>query len=486
MKKSITKNFIYSMLLNIMNLVVPILITPFIFKKLGPESIGEVEFTYSLAKYFLIIATFGTLTYGLRELSKVKDNKKQSNLVFSEIYSIKILMTLLCTATYYVYVYIQFREKETYGLFLILGGLIISNLFNIEWVNRAYENFKFIAIKTIIIRLIYIILIVLLIKDKNSKQLYLSLIVINEMLNYIVSYIYIFKNNISYRVKDVKISNLKYHFKLLLVIVLMINANVLYTQFDKIMLGFYSTKNEVAYYSIGQKVMGISYTIVMTMVSVSVPRLSYYLANEKEKYYKLLNKLIEFLSLLVIPMSIGIIGLSKEIILFFGGTQYLEADLSIKYFGFRLVVAGAAGILNGQILFLHKKEKIIFKFLVISGILNVILKFSLIRFENLNSSTAILTTIIAEIFCISLYYSYIIKKLKISLNRYKAIRTYVVISFAFIPTIYFIKQFSFQYILTIIFSIIVCIVIYTIGLLMAKDKSFLEIIKIINRKFKRR
>ena len=43
-------------------------------------------------------------------------------------------------------------------MYVILGFNIVFNMFNVEWINEALENYDFIAIKTMIVKIIYSIL----------------------------------------------------------------------------------------------------------------------------------------------------------------------------------------------------------------------------------------------------------------------------------------------------------------------------------------
>ena len=52
MKKSIFKNMIFKFLLNIFNLIIPIIIGPYVLRVLGPELMGTVNFAQSIYGYF--------------------------------------------------------------------------------------------------------------------------------------------------------------------------------------------------------------------------------------------------------------------------------------------------------------------------------------------------------------------------------------------------------------------------------------------------
>ncbi|MGL5621750.1 oligosaccharide flippase family protein, partial [Cetobacterium sp.] len=281
----------------------------------------------------------------------------------------------------------------------------------------------------------------------------------------------------------------KYLFPLF-VIILINNINILYTNLDKITLGFYTTPSEVAYYGIGQKVMTVILMIVMTMISVSIPRLSYYLGDNKEEYIKLLNKILKYIACLIFPMSLGIYALKEEIAIFFGGTEYIVASSVVGMFGIRMIVLSYESILSNQVVFLHKKEKSMAVILGVCALANILFKVILIKKYlglEYNATSAILTTTLAEILIIFLNLFYIGKYLKLKIEIFsKNIIFYIGISLFFIPISKFIKTFKFNYIVTSLTTVVICSFIYLIILVMIKDECIVEVFNKLKIRLKKR
>ena len=84
-KKSLTKNYIYNLVYQILTLVLPLITTPYISRVLGAENIGIYSYTYSIATYFILFGTMGISLYGQREIAYVQDNKEKRSILFFEI-----------------------------------------------------------------------------------------------------------------------------------------------------------------------------------------------------------------------------------------------------------------------------------------------------------------------------------------------------------------------------------------------------------------
>lgn len=482
MNKLIIKNFFFKFFLEILRIIIPIISIPYVYRIFKPEIMGNIEFSRSISGYFFIFAGFGVYTYGLREISRVRDNKEKKNKIFSELFIISTLSSTIVFIIYIGYVYFKFADDILLKNMLLFNSIqILAYVFYIEWINEAFENYKFIAQKTMIVKIINVICIFIFIKISGDFYKYLFLINIFVLLNNLISFVYI-KKYIKITLKNLELK--KYLFPLG-IILLISNINILYTQLDKIMLGFYSNNIiEVAYYGIAQKVMSVIMVLITSIISVTIPRLSYYLGQgNKKEYEKLFNRLFPYICFLLFPMSIGIIILSKEIVYFFGGEKYLGAQIVVITFGIRMIVVTIESILSNQVIFLHKKEKVMAIIIGICGIFNFLMKYFLIKINNLNSSTAIFTTMIAEILIIISDYWYIKKYLKLNLEifRLKNLK-YLVISLIFFLIKYLLHDLKMNFIIYSIIIVSLCSITYFVILILLKDKCILEILASIRNR----
>lgn len=479
---SILKNVIYKFSLEILRRMIPIISVPYIYRIFKPEIMGNIEFSQSISGYFFIFAGFGVYTYGLREVSRVRENEKKKNKLFTELFLISSISSIFVTGIYLGYILFKFNDSNMLKNMLLINSIqLIAHVFYIEWINEAFENYKFISQKTVILKIIEIISIFLFIKISDDFYKYLFLMNIVAFINNFISFIYI-RKYIKFDFENIKIK--KYLFPLG-VMLLISNINILYTQLDRISLGFYvKNMSEVAYYGVAQKIMTIMVSIIMSIITVSMPRLSFYLGQKNQKEYeKLLNNLFKYSYLLLFPIAIGIIILSKEISLFFGGNLYLPAQVVVSIFGIRVIIIIIESLLSNQVIFLHQKEKIIMIIYGICGFFNIILKIILIRFDYFNAATAIFTTMLCEILIIIFDLLYIKKYLNIDLEVFNLRNfKYLLFSLIFFIIKYTLKDLELHYIIYSIVIFICCSLTYLIMLIISKDECLKEILDRLNLK----
>ena len=106
MKKSLFKNTIYKSMLSFVNIVVPLLIGPYIVKLLDVELYGIYNTVFAEFQVFLVFASFGLYTYGVREISKIRDDKEKVSKLFSNLFVISIISNLLVCIIYFIYAFL--------------------------------------------------------------------------------------------------------------------------------------------------------------------------------------------------------------------------------------------------------------------------------------------------------------------------------------------------------------------------------------------
>jgi O-antigen/teichoic acid export membrane protein len=272
----------------------------------------------------------------------------------------------------------------------------------------------------------------------------------------------------------------------MLYVVILSNTGVLYTQLDKIMLkDSIGGTTAVGYYYMAQRIMIIINTLLLTIIQVTMPRLSNYLGNDsKGQYLILLKKVIKIYFLLLFPASIGLLCLSKEAIYIFGGASFLPAVPVMIVFAIYMLSIGVEGIIANQMIYLHGKEKDDAILVLIGGVINLIFNILLLGTGNFNMVSAITTTLIANLIVIALEYRMVKKviKLDIHLFAYENMK-YFYYSLVFIPITFGIKFVISNIFITCALEIITCGLVYLGILVLTKDVVFFELFNKILIKF---
>ena len=119
----------------------------------------------------------------------------------------------------------------------------------------------------------------------------------------------------------------------------------IYVNSDVIILGMMTSDLNVGLYAVSVKVYSIIKQMINAVTSATLPRMSLYANENKEKYNRLLETLIKSIITLIIPAIFGIIILSKQIVLLIGGGQYADAATSLQILSIALAFSTIGNIL---------------------------------------------------------------------------------------------------------------------------------------------
>ena len=104
MKKSITENYIYNLLYQIISLISPLILVPFLTRALGGTNLGVFSYTLSIITIFYSISALGLNLYGQREIAYLKDDKEKRTILFYELIIIRFISTILTFLAFLLFI----------------------------------------------------------------------------------------------------------------------------------------------------------------------------------------------------------------------------------------------------------------------------------------------------------------------------------------------------------------------------------------------
>ena len=135
----IRKNYIYNVTYQILNLIAPLLTTPYVARVLGVEQIGRYSYISSITTYFITLAILGSTPYAQREIAYLKGNKEEYSQLFWEMVTFRALTVLVSCLLYGIIIISAPAEERL--LYIIQGINIILVAVDITWFFQGLENF---------------------------------------------------------------------------------------------------------------------------------------------------------------------------------------------------------------------------------------------------------------------------------------------------------------------------------------------------------
>ncbi len=477
-KKSLFKNTIYKSILSFVNILIPLLVGPYIVKLLDMELYGAYNKAYADFQLFLAFASFGVYTYGIREISKIRNDKEKVSKLLTNLFVISLISNLIIGGIYAGYS-IFVADGLTRTLYLLMLIQIVSNIFYIEFVNEALENYKFITLKTLIIKIFYMISLFMFVQKPTDIIIYSLIISFTVFANNIVSFIYA-KNRIKFNFKKIE---LKKYIKPLFLIVIITNIDLLYSQLDMVLLGKFINGIAVTNYYIPYYIVSTLASIPYSIIFVSIPRLSYLITNEgKQSYENTLNKSLSSLLFIILPICFGIFVLASEVIYLYAGDKYMSIVSVLMAAAIIRIIISINSTLIHLVMYPNNQEKKIVKYTLVAGIINVVFNLTMGFTKTLTPLTCIITTGVVQFILTIMLYMHTKYKLSINYNLFtKQNIIYAFLSVLFIPISMLIRCLNLNFYINLFLIMFICAGIYGIVLLLIKDENVNMIIKKFRR-----
>ena len=469
---TIKKNFALSSAYQILILAVPFVTSPYISRVLGAEGIGIYSFTSSIVGYFVLFATLGTMSYGAREISRARDDRKLLSRFFWEIELLVVCTTTVCLILWGIWVLIA---PEYNLIYLILSIQLFGVIADISWFFTGLEQFKYIVFRNSIVKIVGIILLFLFIRERDDLALYIFLMTIINVLGALSMWIYIPKmvDRIDWRTL-----NIKPHFKETLIYFIPAVATSVYTILNKVLLGFVGSDiRENGYYEQATKIISIGQTLTFVALnSVLGSRISYLFAEQKiEEIHLRIDKSLHYILLIGLGLSFGLIAISPKFVPWFFGAGFEPTILLIQLLSPIILIIGISNCLGSQYYTPAGLRKQSAQYIIVGAVVNLILNIILIPLYG--AVGAVIGSLTAELTITILYLKNCSDFMTLRQILHNSWRKFIaaVIMFA---AIYLVSNYFDNNTTSVIVSTFTGVIVYGIVLLLMRDQLVWQLVSI--------
>lgn len=338
----------------ISSIIFPLVTLPYVSRVLQPTGFGKVDFANSIISIFLMFASLGIPTYGIRLVAKSRNNISELSNNVKQLLLLQIIGIIICYIVFAICLFFVPMISAEKMLFVILSINILMNGIGIEWLFSGLEDYGYIAIRNGIFQIISIILIFLLIKKPSDYIYYAAITVFSTLGSNVLNIFYLTKKiNIKEKVK----LNLTPHFKGALVFFILILLGTSLTKIESIMIGFFLNYKEVGIYAGANKIIqsiiglfsGIGMTFLPTLINLS--------NNSKLQFNEMLEKSADAVYFIVLPICFALYILAPQVINLLLGHNFNESILPFRILvGVILVTTLNVVICNQTFMVFHKEK----------------------------------------------------------------------------------------------------------------------------------
>ncbi len=391
--RSVKFNFIMNFIMAASAIMFPLITFPYVSRVLMAVGNGKVAAATAVITYFNLFASLGIPTYGIRACAKVRDDKEKLSKTVQELLIINsVTMFITCIAfVVTVAVIPEFSaEKE---LYIINGVGMVLNMFAVTWLYNALEQYAYITICNIAVKAVSLILMFLLVKKPEDYIIYGGITVLASSASYVFNFLYAFR---FVSLKKTGKYEFRIHMKPIFRFFAMTAAASVYTNLDVVMLKFMKGDAEVGYYNAAIKVKTILVSLITSLGTVLLPRLSYYVKkNEKQLFYQMIGKAVNFVVIAGLPLSVYFMIFADESILFLAGEGYQGSVVPMILLMPTVLLIGLSNTTGIQVLTPQNMEQKVLNSILWGAVIDFILNLALI--PKFASSGAAFATLTAEL-----------------------------------------------------------------------------------------
>lgn len=163
----IYKNFFSLSLLQAVNLLIPLIVTPYLVQVLGLNYFGKITFAASVMAFFVMVADYGFNLYLTKEVALYREDKAKLNQIFTVSVYARVILVVASFLLLLMSLFIpRFGADKT--LFISSFCIVLGQSFVPTWIFQGLDSIKPLAIINGLIKVSYIAIVFILIKKPDD------------------------------------------------------------------------------------------------------------------------------------------------------------------------------------------------------------------------------------------------------------------------------------------------------------------------------
>ncbi len=478
-QKSIKKNYIYNVIYQILIIIIPVVVTPYISRVLDPEGVGQYSFSLSLITYFTIFASLGFGTYAQREVAKHQNDKQKQTIVFWEIFLCRLIPVFLSLMLNFILAFCGVYCQYT-NLMLLFSINIIAIAVDITFFFQGNEEFGKLVVLNLIIKILGTVGIFVFVKSFDDIWIYALLNSLVLIVTNLIMWLLLRGKLIRIRICELQPMR---HLRGSLRLFIPALAVSLYTVLDKTLIGFITHSDaENGFYEQAEKIVKMSMTLVTCLGTVMIPRNSYEIEHGNVEQVQTNNyNAIHFVWLLGMPLMAGNILIANNMIPWFLGENFCQSIILMQVLSGLILIIGISNVIGLQYLLPYQKDRQFTFAILIGALVNLCLNIPLIHF--FGALGAAWSSILAELTVTLIMLIMSSKHLELGKILRMSLKP-LLASLLMSATIYPLSYFLIPSVLHTFLIILIGVVVYGLFILILRDKLVMDLLNGIKLRIK--
>jgi polysaccharide transporter, PST family len=375
LQKKLFANFLSLSLVQATNYLLPLLVFPYLVRVLKIENFGSVAFAQSFIMYLTVICDYSFNLLATRNLAIHRADQEKVSLIFNEVFTTKIL---LCCGTFLILlasIVVFPRFRNDYLLYLSSFTIVIGQALNPVWFFQGMEQMKYITYLNIIAKSVFTALVFVFVKSPADYLLPNLFQGLGAITASGLSLWLVYKH-FQVVFKWVSWQQIKAQLREGWQIFISSFAIAACFSNNTFILGLFTDKMTVGYYSVGEKVILALRQILAISSQAIYPSVCRIAAESHQRLKLFLYRIFLPLISLVSVIGIMLFAFSDKLTLLIAGKPVYEIALIIRIMAF-LPVITAINVPANQVLLAYNLSKTYVSVMLSAAVINLLLNFLL-------------------------------------------------------------------------------------------------------------
>lgn len=395
----VVKNILFNGLYKSTAILVPLLTVTYATRVLGPENYGYAVGFLALIAFFFNLPSLPFGAFAVSELSRLEGDKK--NKVTDVFLGLGFILSLFCCIAFMFVLYMFTGYSNVYVISLAFVTISCASL-SLEWYYQYKGEFKRLFIRTIIIRLLALLLIFTLVITPEDYIVYtlvlLLMLLVPNMYNL---YFYSSKEGINFK-QIFCLSEIKSYIPSLTRNAMIGFTISIYTLLPIAIASIYLTGEQFSYISLPDRIIKLIISLTASFSIVLLPKQVELFKSSKEDAKRYIIKVINITIVLSVLFMFIVFSFADYFVLILAGKSFAESGDFLRGLSPLLLLMPLNSILIYQFYYAKNESKKLLKITLLTAIVSVAI---IVSFLNLFSVTGyILSVLLIELLLFSLLY----------------------------------------------------------------------------------
>ena len=409
--KILLSSFISLSALQGVNLILPLILLPYLVRTLGMELYGLIAFSTAFVFYFQVLTDYGFNLTATREIAIHRNNQPKIIEIYNSVMIIKSFLLIACFIIMTIIVFSFKILRDNYEIYYLTYGIVIGNVLLPTWLFQGMEKMEYMTILNFISKVSFTTLIFLFV----TKQEDYLLVPIFTSAGYIISGLLSFsiiKKSFKIEFSKQSIKILKTYIKDGWYVFLSQLKITFFSSSNILILGIFTGNVEVGYFSSAEKIIRTLSAFHTPVVNAMFPYISKNIRITPVKIINQIHKVAKLGAIAYIILLSILFIYSENIIFLMFDALLPPVVITLRIILIIPLCVFLNNLFGTQILLNIGKDKLFFRVLLFTALINMLLVFPLTYFYSYIGTS--ISMLFSEVFLLIMMFYYA----KLSLKTY--------------------------------------------------------------------